>query len=151
MLKTLVVAAGMLAVASAAAAMEPPLKSAAAIKWGPAPPGLPPGSQAAVLSGDPTKTGLFVMRAKLPAGYKVPPHWHPTDETVTVLSGDLTLGMGDKIDPKTAETLTAGGFIVAGAKMHHYATSKDGAVIQIAAEGPFMITYVNPADDPTEK
>src|SRR5262245_36959138 len=59
------------------------------IKWGPAPPGLPPGAQFAVLAGDPTKSVPFVIRAKLPDGYKVPPHWHPSDENVTVLQGTL--------------------------------------------------------------
>src|SRR6187402_2394727 len=67
----------------------------AQIVWGPAPPGLPAGSQAAVLSGDPGKPGPFTIRAKLPAGYKMPPHWHATDEHLTVMSGTLAMGMGD--------------------------------------------------------
>ena len=57
-------------------------------KWGPAPPFLPPGSQMAVLYGDPSKAGVpFAILGKLPDGYKIPPHWHPTDEHVTVLKG----------------------------------------------------------------
>lgn len=116
--------------------------------WGPPPPGLPPGSQAAVLYGDPGKPGLFVIRAKLPAGYTVPPHWHSTDESLTVISGDLTLGMGDRLDPAIAAKLTTGGFIVTKANMRHFARTEGGAVLQIAAQGPFSITYVNPADDP---
>src|SRR5262245_17605401 len=60
----------------------------AALKWMPPPPGLPAGSQMAVLIGDPSKPGVpYVFRAKLPDGYKVPPHWHSIDENVTVLSG----------------------------------------------------------------
>src|SRR4051794_34480543 len=58
-----------------------------AIKWGPAPPGLPPGASAAVLMGDPTKAVPYVIRAKLPDGYKVPPHWHSVAENVTVIQG----------------------------------------------------------------
>ena len=79
------------------AAMQPD-----ALKWGPAPPALPPGAQLAVLSGDPGKNGLYVVRVKLPAGYKVPPHTHPTDETVTVISGTFHIGMGDSLDTKKA-------------------------------------------------
>jgi len=116
--------------------------------WGPAPPGLPPGAQAAVLAGDPQGTGLVTLRAKLPAGYTVPPHWHPSDEHITVLSGSFYLGAGDKVDVSTAKMLTAGGYILAPARMHHFATTKEGAVIQISLTGPFGITYVNPADDP---
>src|SRR5262249_14626957 len=62
------------------------------IKWGPAPPALPAGAKAAVLAGDPGKAGPFVIRAQLPDGYKVPPHWHPTDENVTVLKGTFMMG-----------------------------------------------------------
>src|SRR5262245_13599406 len=59
-----------------------------AVKWVPAPPSLPPGAQLGIVVGDPTKSGVpYVFRAKLPDGYKVPPHWHPSDENVTVLKG----------------------------------------------------------------
>src|SRR2546427_11907997 len=118
------------------------------LKWGPAPPGLPAGSQMAVVAGDPTKAGTFVIRAKMPAGYKVPAHHHPTDEYITVISGDLSLGMGDKLDTAKAAHLAPGGFAQAGANMNHYAWSEKGGVIQISAEGPFAITYVDPKDDP---
>lgn len=104
-----------------------------------------------VLAGDPAAAGMVVLRVKMPAGYAVPPHWHPSDEYVTVLSGSLTLGMGDKVDVDSAKTLTAGGFGVAPMQMHHFAMSKDGAIIQISLMGPFGITYVNPADDPRSK
>src|SRR5512140_198291 len=66
------------------------------IKWGPAPPGLPLGMQAAVISGDPSNAGPYVLRAKMPAGYIIMPHTHPTDENVTVLSGTAHIAMGDK-------------------------------------------------------
>ncbi len=120
------------------------------LKWGAAPPVFPKGAQMAVLSGDPGKSGLFMIRLKFPAGYKIPAHHHPTDEYVTVLDGDMSLGMGDKLDEAKGASLTAGGFGVAPANMNHYAWSKAGAVIQVAAEGPFGMTYVNPADDPTK-
>src|SRR5207237_171905 len=75
-----------------------------AIKWGHAPPGLPPGSQMAALLGDPSKSGVpYVIRAKLPDGYKVPPHWHPSDENVTVLKGALLIGKGEKFDASKME------------------------------------------------
>ena len=65
------------------------------VQWGPAPPVVPKGAEVAVLYGDPAKEGQFAMRLKLPAGYHVPPHTHPVDENVTVLSGTFKLGMGD--------------------------------------------------------
>src|SRR3954467_183123 len=67
------------------------------VKWGPAPPSLPPGAQAAVLAGDPRQAGApYTVRLQLPDGYKVPPHWHPVDENVTVLKGSLRMGRGEK-------------------------------------------------------
>ena len=65
--------------------------NAAEIKWGDAPPDLPKGAQIAVLHGDPSKKAEFTIRLKMPAGYKIPAHHHPTDEYVTVISGDLTM------------------------------------------------------------
>lgn len=118
------------------------------VKWGPAPPVLAPGAQMAILSGDPASTGPVTLRLKLPAGYVIAPHWHPTDEHVTVLDGSLSLGMGDKADMSATTTLSTGGYAIAPANTHHFAISKRGAIVQVHLQGPFAITYVNPADDP---
>jgi quercetin dioxygenase-like cupin family protein len=122
-----------------------------ALKWGPAPPGLPPGSQVAVVAGDPSKDGPYVIRAKLPSGYKIPPHFHPVAENVTVLSGTFHVGMGDTFDTKKGEALRAGGFFMADKEMHHYGWTSGPTVIQVHGIGPFAITYVNPNDDPRNK
>jgi quercetin dioxygenase-like cupin family protein len=122
----------------------------AQVKWGPAPPVLNKGAQAAVLSGDPGSAGPFVIRLKLPAGYKVAPHWHPTDENVTVLSGTFSLGMGETFDANATKPLTAGGYALLPAEMRHFAWTKDGATIQVHGMGPFVLNYVNPADDPSK-
>ena len=141
-----VFAAGVIALSAGAAAAQ---VNSADLKWGPTPAVFPKGAQMAVLSGDPGKPGIFVIRVKMPAGYRVPAHHHPTDEYVTVISGDFHLGMGDKLDPAKSKTLAPGGFAMAPKGMNHFAWSKDGAVVQVNAEGPFQIVYVNPADDPT--
>jgi quercetin dioxygenase-like cupin family protein len=120
------------------------------LKWGAAPPIFAKGAQMAVLSGDPSKAGPFVIRLKVPAGYAFAAHHHPTDEYVTVLEGDLSLGMGDKLDQTKGATLSAGGFAMAPANMNHYAWSKSGSVLQVSADGPFVMVYVDPADDPTK-
>lgn len=120
----------------------------AAVKWGPGNSAFPPGAQMAVMTGDPAGTGFVSIRAKMPAGYKVPPHFHPTDEHVTVLSGTMSFGMGDTMDAKSAKRVDRGGYFVAQANMHHYAMAKTASVIQIDFNGPFGITYVNPSDDP---
>src|SRR5579859_7522916 len=74
------------------------VKSPKQVAWGPAPAQLLPGSQLAVLAGDPAKAGVYTMRLKMPAGYKVSPHWHPADVNVTVISGTFGIAMGDKFE-----------------------------------------------------
>src|SRR5713226_1316703 len=100
------------------------------VKWGPAPPGLPAGSKVAVLSGDPGKGVPYVLRAKLPDGYKVPPHWHPTDENVTVLKGTLMMGKGEKFDADGSEALPAGSFVRMPKEMRHFAWAKGETISQ---------------------
>ena len=124
--------------------------AADAIKWGAAPPVLPKGAQLGVLSGDPGKPASFTVRLKMPAGYRIPAHQHPHSERVTVISGELNFGMGDKLDEKGAQKLGPGGFVDLPANINHFAFAAVETVIQINAEGPFAITYVNPADDPSK-
>ncbi len=121
------------------------------LKWSPAPPIFARGAQIAVLSGDPSKPGQFVIRLKAPPGYRFAAHHHPEDEYVTVIDGDFSLGMGDKLDETKGATLSAGGFAMAPKNMNHYAWTKGGAVVQVSAQGPFVMVYVNPADDPTKQ
>jgi ketosteroid isomerase-like protein len=125
--------------------------AATALQWGDAPPGLPAGAKAAVVSGDPTKAEPFVLRAQLPANYRIAPHWHPTVENITVLSGTVAIGMGDTFDEKAMEEVPAGGFTLVPPDMHHYFMSKSASTIQVHGIGPFAITYVNAADDPRTK
>src|SRR2546428_14175923 len=94
------------------------------ITWGPAPAVLPVGAKLAVLEGDPTKSAAFTMRLFMPDGYQIPPHFHPATEHVTVISGALMVGMGEKFDESQMKTLPAGAFGLIPAGMHHYAKAK---------------------------
>jgi quercetin dioxygenase-like cupin family protein len=130
-----------------AAMPEHAVTRANATQWGDAPPVLPKGAQAAVLAGDPGKDGMFTLRLKMPAGYRVPRHWHPSDEAVTLIEGDITLSMGEAASAH-AETLAPGDFLNLPARMQHEASTKGGATVQIHSMGPFQITYIDPKDDP---
>ena len=121
------------------------------IKWGPAPAMLPPGAAAAVLFGDPSKGGYFVLRLKFPAGYSVSPHTHPVDEVVTVISGTFYEGMGGRADSRKAQPWPAGSFFARPPGMAHYVFVEEETVIQISTVGPWGLTYVNPKDDPRQK
>lgn len=122
------------------------------VVWGPTPPTLPPGAKFALIQGDPKAAGaLFTFRLEMPANYVVPPHFHPGDEQVTVISGNFSMGMGDTVDKKTAMSLPAGSYMIMPKGEHHYGFSKGKTVIQVHAMGPWGITYVNPADDPRNK
>jgi quercetin dioxygenase-like cupin family protein len=132
-------------------AATPAAAKTAELKWMDGPPGLPGGAQFAVVSGDPAKAGKFTIRIRTPANYSVPPHWHPSDEHVTLISGKLAYGMSDRFDRANATALSPGSSIVMKAKMNHWVFTADGAEVQISATGPFAITYANPADDPRPK
>jgi quercetin dioxygenase-like cupin family protein len=123
----------------------------AELKWGPAPPVFEKGAMMAVVSGDPSKAAPFVVRLKVPAGYKINPHFHPTDENVTVISGTFAVAMGDKFDAAAMKAMPVGSFALMPAQMHHYAMAKTAAVVQVHAVGPFALTYVNAADDPSKR
>jgi len=124
---------------------------APSLQWGDAPPGLPAGGKFTVVSGDPSQPGPFVMRANLPAGYRIGPHWHPTTENLTVLTGTVTMNMGDTDDPATRTDVGAGGFIVLPTEMRHTFAAKTNVSVQVHGMGPFGITYVNASDDPRNK
>jgi anti-sigma factor ChrR (cupin superfamily) len=121
------------------------------IKWGSPPPVFEQNAGFTVISGDPSKAGLYVVRLKMPAGYKIMPHWHPTDEHVTVISGTFAAGMGDKFDEASMKAFPAGGYALMPAEMHHYAMAKTECIVQVHGMGPFALTYVNPADDPSKR
>jgi quercetin dioxygenase-like cupin family protein len=118
------------------------------LEWGPAPPSLPAGSRIAVVSGDPGKTGPFVLQLEMPNGYVIPPHWHPTDEHVTVKSGQLRFGMGDKAEAAAERSLRPGQSVNLKANMRHWARARGRTVVAVSGNGPFAITYVDPAVDP---
>jgi len=133
---------------SSATAEQHVIVTPADLKWVDAPPGLPPGAKMAVLEGDPTKKGNFTVRLQAPADYKVPPHTHPTAEHITVISGTMNFGAGEKFDEAARKEPPMGSYVIMPAGMKHYAWSSGEAIIQIHGMGPFEIKYVNPADDP---
>lgn len=100
------------------------------------------GAQVAVLTGDPTKPGPYVMRLKLPDGYKFPPHFHGATEYLTVLQGTFLVGVGDKPDSSKMLTLPAGSFGTMPASTHHYGMAKGETIIELWGNGPFSMTMV---------
>jgi ketosteroid isomerase-like protein/quercetin dioxygenase-like cupin family protein len=131
--------------------LSPPVVvAAAAVKWTDAPPSLPKGAKLAVLVGDPSKSEPFTIRLQMPDGYKIAPHTHPTDEHVTVLSGTFRAAMGKTWDDKALGDLAPGSYANMAATMPHFAMAKGTTVVQVHGIGPFVINYVNPADDPSK-
>jgi len=99
--------------------------------------------------GDPTKADTqFSFRIKMPDNFRIPPHFHPADENVVVISGVLNMGLGDKFDPSSMHALPVGGFASMQKGTHHFASAKGETIIQVFGIGPWGITYVNPKDDP---
>jgi anti-sigma factor ChrR (cupin superfamily) len=117
-----------------------------AVKWNP----LMPGIQIAALAGDSSKPGPYTVRLKFADGTRVAPHWHPEDENVTVLQGTFLAGMGEKYDASALHEFPTGSFILMPKEMRHFATARGETIVQLHGNGPFVINYVNPADDPSK-
>jgi hypothetical protein len=138
--------------AGSLAAQKPDSAGAhSALVWGPAPPVFSPGAKMAVVSGNPAAAGPFTIQLSMPDGYKVMPHTHPTDEKLTVKKGAFLVGMGASFDASKANALATGATATAPAKMAHYAQAKGATIVEVTSVGPFAMTYVNPADDPSRK
>lgn len=121
------------------------------VKWGPASAALPSGAQQAILVGDPSKEGGYVVRLKLPAGYKVAPHTHPNDENVTVISGTFHVGLAEKFDESKGQAVKPGGFLQVPKGVQHFAWASQNTVVQLHGVGPGGFAYVDAADDPRKK
>lgn len=121
------------------------------VTFKPGPPTLPPGAEIAVLHGNPAEEGQFVMRLKFPAGYEIPPHRHPKEEHVTVISGGFGMSTGEALDRSVAPLLLPGGFVRIPVGEAHFAWTEEETVVQLNGIGPFGIEYVNPEDDPRNK
>ena len=130
-------------------ATAPTVIRPANIVWQPGPPTLEPGSQGAVLAGNPSQPGPFTLRVRLPAKYRIAPHRHPVDERLTVLSGTLCFAANTatNVAPDTA-CIGPGTFRLMPANVVHSDWAPVAVEYQIEALGPFDLTYVNPSDDP---
>ena len=120
------------------------------LNWAPVP-SLPQGAQITVIEGPLNEAVPFTVRLKFPANYRIPAHWHPAVERVTVLSGTLHMGAGDKFDPSKGEPLQAGAIAIMPAKSPHYVWTSGETVVQLHGTRPWGITYLNPAEDPRNK
>ena len=113
------------------------------LKWTP----IMKGCDLAAVSGDPNAEGAtFVLRIKCADGTKVPAHWHPTDENVTVLKGTFLVGLGETFDETKLETMNVGNFITMPKEMRHFALCKGETIVQVHGAGPFKVNWVNPAE-----
>ena len=112
------------------------------LKWTP----IIKGVEVATVSGDSNAEGPFVIRLRCTDGAKIPAHWHPTDEYVTVLKGTLLVGAGDNFDEAKLQTMNVGNFIALPKEMRHFAMGKGETIVQVHGAGPFKINWVNPAE-----
>jgi quercetin dioxygenase-like cupin family protein len=79
------------------------------------------------------------LRLSLPDGYKIPLHWNPTAEYVTVLSGGMQLGMGNSVDTSAAQSYSPGDFVFIPPRHPHWAQARGATVLQVSGNGPFQL------------
>jgi quercetin dioxygenase-like cupin family protein len=118
------------------------------VDWKPFP-SFPPSARLAVVVGEPSRPGPYVIRVKVPSGVKLMPHRHPEDRVYTVISGVFTIGLGSRFDEGRLQAYPPGAVIVlpGGTPHFHWANSGD-YVTQVSAIGPLGLDYLDPDDDP---
>lgn len=149
-LSVAVAGVGLGAPASWAESAHHVMVSPAELKWADVP-SLPPGVKIAVIEGPLNEAVPITFRLKFPADYKLPAHWHPGIEHVTVMSGTFNMGTGDKFDAAKTNPLSAGSVAIMAPRTQHFAWTREEAIVQVHGMGPWGINYVNPADDPRKK
>ena len=121
------------------------------IDWKPFP-AFPPTARLAVVVGEPTKPGPYVIRVKVPSGVKLTPHRHPEDRIYTVISGVFYIGLGDRFDPDKLKAYPPGSVIVLPGDTPHFHWAMSGEYVsQVTAIGPLGLEYLDPRDDPRNK
>ena len=113
------------------------------LKWTP----IIKGCDLASVAGDPNAEGTpFVVRLRCTDGAKIPAHWHPTHENVTVLKGTFLVGMGESFDEAKLQTMNVGNFATMPKEMRHYGMAKGETIVQVHGAGPFKVNWVNPSE-----
>jgi quercetin dioxygenase-like cupin family protein len=113
------------------------------LKWTP----IIKGCDLAAVSGDPNAEGApFVLRLRCVDGAKIPAHWHPTDENVTVLKGIFLVGMGETFDESKLQPMNVGNFVAMPKEMRHFGLCKGETIVQVHGAGPFKVNWVNPSE-----
>jgi len=113
------------------------------LKWMP----IIKGCEVAAVDGDMNAEGSpFVLRLRCADGTKIPAHWHPTDENVTVLKGTFLVCMGETFDESKMQTMNVGNFVNMPKEVRHYAMSKGETIVQVHGAGPFKVNWVNPSE-----
>ncbi len=102
-------------------------------------PGFPAGAKITILHGNPGGPGGVVLRLQFPDGYQIPVHWHPNGENVTVVSGSLSLGMGNAFDATALHSYAPGDFVYLPPHQSHYGLSHRSTILQVNGRGPFVI------------
>lgn len=132
---------------------EPPIRlTPEAMVWTDGPPTLPPGSKMAILEGSPKADGMFTMRVRIPAGSAIPPHWHPRQERVTILSGAVNLGFGSVANASNTKRYAAGSFYVNPPRVMHFLFFPEATEMQMTGVGPWELQTTDisaPAQVPT--
>jgi quercetin dioxygenase-like cupin family protein len=110
-----------------------------------------PGVKIAIIEGALDQQVPIMFRLKFPADFKVPPHWHPGVEHITIISGTLHMGIGNVFDTSKTRALKAGSISIMQPGTHHYVWTSEETIGQVHSIGPWAVNYVNPADDPAKK
>ncbi|REJ78195.1 MAG: hypothetical protein DWQ47_17815 [Acidobacteria bacterium] len=111
-------------------------------EWRACPENLPKGCQIAILEGDPQGEGIFTVRFKVDGDFEMPPHTHPQDERVTVISGKALVAFGENAKREDAAQFGPGDYYINARNEIHYVWAEDGTILQITGIGPWKADFI---------
>jgi quercetin dioxygenase-like cupin family protein len=147
MMRSIVLLAAALIVAPALSAQAP--QPTGGSPWVLVPPFFARGALISLISGDPNNPSDLNVQLSFPDRYRMRPHSHPHPLHVTVLQGALQVGVGKRFDLKQTRIMAVGDTGTVPANVPYYYVAKGWTIIDARTRGPFQLTYIDPADDPS--
>jgi uncharacterized RmlC-like cupin family protein len=95
------------------------------------------GIRTTILSGDPTKPGLYTIRLFVPGNMRIEAHVHRDERSAVVVSGHWSIGYGERFDASALKVLSPGSFYTEPGEVPHFAsTGAEPVVVYISGVGP---------------
>ncbi len=111
-------------------------------------PGIPRPVEMAIVSGDPSREGPYVVRYRTPSGMRFAPVTHPDARQLIIVKGTYWIAQGESYNWKQMDEFKAGSVIQKEANKPYFGWARTAVILEERGTGPTNIQYVHEDDDP---